>query len=86
MNSEKVIALPCKEGDTVWFDTYDQGIHLGIKPHVIKRIDTSLVFESEDGLLTTYIPIEEINKGVFLSEEEALLAKNRKIAKSLKGR
>ncbi len=64
---EKAVELPCKVGDTIWFNTYkDNGrTCIGIHPHIIKSMRTLFYVGNH-----TDIPDYEIGKSVFLSREE----------------
>lgn len=64
--------IPCKVGDTVWFNTWKQNatVCVGIQPHTVDRIDILLVCDSKN-LIETKIYEWEIGKSVFLTEEEA---------------
>ena len=67
-----VIALPCKAGDIVWFNTYKNNATecIGIQPHKIDRIDISFVCDTAK-VIPTRIPDWSIGKTVFLTKEEA---------------
>ena len=65
------IRLPCKVGDTVWFDTWEKNgtINIGIQPHQVDKIDVVLVCGAKE-LVPTKFYDWEIGKTVFLSREE----------------
>lgn len=67
----RLIVLPCKVGDTVWFDTWERGIkNIGIQPHKIDRVDVTFVSEVSE-FVRTEIPLRELGKSVFLTREAA---------------
>lgn len=67
----RLIELPCKVGDTVWYDTWEHGIkNIGIQPHKIDRVDVSFISEVGEFLYTA-IPLRELGKTVFISREAA---------------
>ena len=63
----KLVYLPCKIGDFVYFDTYINNARtsIGIKPHEIRDIEVIYCADGAD------IPEWEIGKTVFLTLEEA---------------
>lgn len=67
-----VVALPCKVGDTVWFNTFKKNatVCVGVQPHTIDRIDVSFVCDTKN-LIETKIPDWEIGKTAFLTKEKA---------------
>ena len=73
--------LPCKPGDTLWFETYKNNGRefVGIQPHKIK--DVFVDFLCDGGVLGVKIPIWMIGTSVFLSEEEAERAWAEKMRK-----
>ncbi len=66
------VELPCAVGDDVWFNTFKKNatVCVGIQPHKVDRIDVVLVCD-EKQLIETRIPIWQIGKTVFLTEEQA---------------
>jgi hypothetical protein len=63
----RLVVLPCKVGDTVWFNTYKNNAteRVGIQPHEVKRVNIYFVTDGAD------IPQWDIGKTVFLTREEA---------------
>ena len=63
----KLIYLPCKIGDFVYFDTYINNARtsIGVKPHEIRDIKVIYCADGAD------IPEWEIGKTIFLTLEEA---------------
>lgn len=63
----RLIVLPCKVGDTVWFNTYKNSATkcVGIQPHIIKCLNVYFLTDGAD------IPEWDIGKTVFLTREEA---------------
>lgn len=71
---ERVVVLPCKVGDTVWFKTYKNNARdcIGVQPHEVTRISASIIVPGE--IVDIGIPVEQIGVRVFLSEAEAVAA------------
>jgi hypothetical protein len=69
--SNGVIVLPCKVGDTVWFETYKRGEPIGLKPHKVGKIVVSVQIERGYGEPHTELPAWSFGKTVFLTREEA---------------
>ena len=67
----RLVVLPCKVGDTVWFRTLAKNatVDMGVLPHKVSRIDPQIGVEEE--FATTWIPAREFGKTVFLTKEEA---------------
>ena len=67
-----VVELPCKVGDTVWFETWKNNATecIGIRPHTVDRIDVIAVCDIE-GITPTKLHDWEFGKNVFLTQEEA---------------
>ena len=67
----RVVVLPCKVGDTVWFNTYkDNGnTCIGMQPH--KVIATRVWVVAEGRLVLTDLPLGDMGKNWFLTREEA---------------
>ena len=63
--------LPCKVGDTVYFDTYRHGESIGIKPHKVERVDVVVITERTFGNIGADIPEWQFGKSVFLTKSEA---------------
>ncbi len=63
----RLVVLPCKAGDTVWFNTYEKNatVCVGIQPHEIKRVNVYFLTDGAD------IPQWGIGKTVFLTRAEA---------------
>lgn len=70
----RVLILPCKVGDTVWFKTYKNNARdcIGVQPHEITRISASIIVPGE--IVDIGIPVDQIGVRVFLSETEAVAA------------
>jgi len=73
---ERLVVLPCKVGDMVWFNTFENYAtgFVGIKPHTVTRLDlAAVIHEAAD----TELPLWEFGKTVFLTREEALKGQER---------
>ena len=70
----RVVVLPCKVGDKVWFETYKNSARdfIGIQPHEVARISVDIIVPGE--IVDTGIPVDQIGVSVFLSEAEAVAA------------
>lgn len=70
----RVLILPCKVGDTVWFKTYKNNTRdcIGVQPHEVTRISASIIVPGE--IVDIGIPVDQIGVRVFLSETEAVAA------------
>ena len=70
----RVVVLPCKVGDKVWFETYKNSARdcIGIQPHEVTRISASIIVSGE--IVDIGIPVDQIGVSVFLSEAEAVEA------------
>lgn len=70
----RVVVLPCKVGDTVWFKTYKNNARdcIGVQPHEVTRISASIIVPGE--IVDIGIPVDQIGVRVFLSETEAVAA------------
>ena len=70
----RVLILPCKVGDTVWFKTYKNSARecIGIQPHEVTRISVDIIVPGE--FVDIGIPVEQIGDRVFLSKAEAAAA------------
>lgn len=68
-----VVELPCKIGDTVYFETYEKSgsACVGIQPHKIVAYRLGMVIEDKYGAPTTVLPDYEFGRTVFLSREDA---------------
>ena len=69
----RLAVLPCKIGDTVWFETFDTGKnrYIGIQPHKIVDFRLDMMIERKMGRPTTFLPYDDFGKYVFLTKEEA---------------
>lgn len=67
----RLVVLPCKVGDTVYFRTYAKNatVDLGIQPHKVITYRLSMVCEGE--CCGTELPEYEFGRSVFLAREEA---------------
>lgn len=62
-------------GDAVWFNTYTpDGTCIGIHPHKITKIKTSVVVEGK--YIDTELSMDLFNKTWFLTKEEAERSEN----------
>lgn len=70
----RVLILPCKVGDTVWFKTYKNNARdcIGVQPHEVTRISAIIIVPGE--IVDIGIPVDQIGVRVFLSETEAVAA------------
>ena len=70
----RVMVLPCRVGDTVWFKTYKNNARdcIGVQPHEVTRISASIIVPGE--IVDIGIPVDQIGVRVFLSETEAVAA------------
>ena len=70
----RVIVLPCKVGDTVWFKTYKNSARdcIGIQPHEVTRIEASIIVPGEHA--DVGIHVDQIGVRAFLSRAEAVAA------------
>lgn len=66
-----LVRLPCKVGDTVWFQTYKNGERVGIKPHRVEKIKVLAQLERGYAEPLTEIQEWEFGKTVFTSREAA---------------
>lgn len=67
----RVVVLPCKVGDTVWFKTYtDNGkTCIGIQPH--KAVSARVCVMAEGRIFPVELPLSRFGKSWFLTREEA---------------
>lgn len=68
----RLVELPCKVGDTVYYDTYLCGENVGIKPHKVSAV--RIMVDTEKlcvGSVGAEIPEWEFGKSVFYTREEA---------------
>ena len=70
----RVVVLPCRVGDKVWFETYKNSARdfIGIQPHEVARISVDIIVPGE--IVDIGIPVDQIGVSVFLSEAEAVAA------------
>lgn len=63
----RLLVLPCKVGDTVWFNTYKNNATecVGIQPHEVKRVNVCFFTDGAE------IPQWEFGNTVFLTREDA---------------
>jgi hypothetical protein len=63
----RLVVLPCKVGDAVWFNTYKNNATecVGIQPHEVKRVNVCFLTDGAE------IPQWEFGKTVFLNREDA---------------
>ena len=67
----RVVVLPCRVGDKVWFETYKNSARdfIGIQPHEIARISVDIIVPGE--IVDTGFPADQVGRTVFLTKEEA---------------
>lgn len=67
----RLVVLPCKVGDTVWFKTYGYNGRtcVGIQPH--KVIGNKVLITTAGCLVPTDLPLSGFEKDWFLTREEA---------------
>ena len=70
-DKSKCVHLPCKVGDTIYFDTYIRGESIGVQPHKVEKININVTIEKPFGSVGTEIPDWQFGKYVFLTREEA---------------
>ena len=80
-DKSKWMHLPCKVGDTIYFDTYRRGENIGIQPHKVAKVEVIVSTERQFGSVGAEIPDWQFGKTVFLTREEAekALDKQRKM-------
>ena len=68
-----IIDLPCKVGDTVYYETFRKNGResIDIQPHEIRTIYTVIETSDFDGYGITKVYLTDIGKTVFLTREEA---------------
>ena len=65
------VHLPCKVGDTIYFDTYKRGENIGVQPHKVGKVVVIVSTTRKFGFVGADIPDWEFGKTVFLTREEA---------------
>lgn len=67
----RLVVLPCKVGDTVFFRTYTQNatVDLGVQPHRVIAARCYMIVEGE--YANVGLPVDQFGKTVFLNREEA---------------
>lgn len=65
------VHLPCKVGDTIYFDTYRHGESIGVQPHNVGEVVVIVSTTRKFGCVGADIPDWEFGKTVFLTREEA---------------
>ena len=65
------VHLPCKVGDTIYFETYRRGESIGVQPHKVAKINVVVTIERPFGSVGAEIPDWQFGKYVFLTREEA---------------
>lgn len=65
--------IPCKVGDKVYYETFinNGSQSVGVQPHEVKSIYTSIVTSNFSGYGHTIVELDEVGKTVFLTEAEA---------------
>ena len=66
-----LVELPCKVGDTVYYETFIKGESKGIVPHKAIDFVMDVVTQNVDGFGGASIPIRDFGKDVFLTKAEA---------------
>ena len=70
-DKSKCVHLPCKVGDTIYFDTYIRGESKGVQPHKVEKLNVIVTIEKPFGSVGAEIPDWQFGKYVFLTREEA---------------
>lgn len=70
-DKSRFIELPCKVGDTIYFDTFRRGDSIGVQPHKVAKGEVFVSTETQFGSLGAVIPDWQFGKTVFLTREEA---------------
>lgn len=67
----RLVVLPCKVGDTIYFKTYKNNatVCVGIQPHTVHSIRIYCLVEGE--YTDVGLPTDQFGKTVFLAREEA---------------
>ena len=67
----RLVVLPCKVGDTVYFRTYTKNatVDLGIQPHEVAAIRAYAMVRGEFSMVG--MNVDQFGKTVFLTREEA---------------
>ena len=67
----RLVVLPCKEGDTVYFRTWTKNatVDLGVQPHEVTAIRAYVIVPGEYS--NVGLPVDHFGKTVFLTREEA---------------
>lgn len=72
----RVVVLPCKVGDTVWYEEYGFAngklIKYGIQPHVVLPHSEYMVTEGKQG--NGWLPLDGLGINWFLTREDAEMA------------
>ena len=66
-----LIELPCKVGDTVYFETWLGGVNVGLKEHEVIGFNLCAVSKRKPNPVPTELPLRDFGKSVFLSKSEA---------------
>ena len=66
-----LIELPCKVGDTVYYETFINGESKGIKPHKVIGFVLEVMTQNIDGFGCTAVPIRDFGESAFLTKAEA---------------
>lgn len=75
--------VPCKVGDTIYFDTYRRGNSIGVQPHKVAMVRFVVGIEPTSETTRTEIQEYEFGKSVFFTAEEAE-AKLKKVMEEIK--
>lgn len=67
----RLVVLPCKVGDAVWFRTYENNgaVCVGLKPYAVTQFDVAAVVHGKHDNID--LPLRDFGKTVFLTREEA---------------
>ena len=66
-----LIELPCKVGDTAYYETFINSESQGIKPHKVIGFVLEVMTQDIGGFGCTSVPIRDFGEDVFLTREEA---------------
>lgn len=67
----RLVVLPCKKGDTVWYETFMNGKSIGICAHTISEISITLECSLGSCSVPSHVPLWDLGKTTFLTRKEA---------------
>ena len=71
IESGNLIELPCKVGDTIFFEGFRNGSEsIGILEHKVIGFILKVLTKGKDDIVPTDIPIKDFGKDVFFTKEE----------------